>query len=128
MNISKEKNSNLTVKVHNVCTSVFIFGEMHHSNKIVMQMLEYAQNIRYNAYVLIDDCYTLQETNTKFICICRKCEQEKANAIITFEEENNDYNNDYIEYVEILTCGQDTKILEEQDAMLITAKYKYLIK
>ena len=43
-------------------------------------------------------------------------------------EENNNYNNDYIEYVEILTCGQDTKTLEEQDAMLITAKYKYLIK
>lgn len=114
MNDLSEKGKHLSSHVHSVHSSIFIFG-VYNEDKAVMEMLEYAQDTKYDSYILIDDCYILQEKSTKFICICKKCNKDKAKAIIIFEEENNNHT----DYVQILTCGQDFKSLDEQDPMLL---------
>lgn len=128
MNVSKEKKTNSTqavvmddFTVHNISSSVFIFGEVQHKNKTVMNMVSIAQDIKYDSYVLIGDCYILQEKSSNFVCICKKCEQNKANTMLIIGEGENP-----AEFVQIVSCCQDNKSLEEQGNLLI-AKYKPLI-
>lgn len=90
MKVSKEKKINSHQEgvtkdfpIHNITSSIFIFGEVQHKNKTVLNMVNATQYVKYDSYVLIGDCYILQEKSSNSVCVCKKCEQNKANTMLT---------------------------------------------
>ncbi len=117
-----KNNTKLDGIINKTSSSIFVFGDMTYKNQEELELVDSAQHIKYDLYALIEESYILQDTSSHFVCVCKKCEQSKANAIILFDTYEN-----LVEYVNIIACGTDLQNLDEQ-GKLLTTKYMPFIK